>query len=56
MNGLIACQIQDVDRLATGILAITLALDADSFSYRPGQYIDLILADCVENSSLDSAA
>lgn len=45
MKGLIACQIQDVNRLATDILGITLALDAESFSYRAGQYIDLVLAD-----------
>ncbi|MFD2883647.1 hypothetical protein ACFS4T_16585 [Pseudomonas lini] len=31
MNRLIACQIQDVNRLAADILAITLVLDADSF-------------------------
>ncbi|MFJ2366382.1 FAD-binding oxidoreductase [Pseudomonas sp. NPDC087697] len=50
MNGLIACQIQDVNRLATDILGITLALDTDSFSYRPGQYIDLVLADGARRS------
>lgn len=50
MNGLIACQIQDVNRLASDILGITLALEADSFSYRPGQYIDLVLADGARRS------
>ncbi|KAB0507151.1 FAD-binding oxidoreductase [Pseudomonas lini] len=50
MNRLIACQIQDVNRLAADILAITLVLDADSFFYRPGQHIDLVLADGARRS------
>lgn len=50
MNGLIACQIQGVNQLATDIFSITLLLDTDSFSYRPGQYIDLVLSDGTRRS------
>lgn len=45
MTRLTACQIQNVKQLASDILCITFALDTDSFTYLPGQYIDLVLKD-----------